>query len=78
MGGGTSAENPHIEAIQDVKISEHMSMSDVSNIIRYTVKAGTETPVKQSGLNDAVAFDIESIKTVATENITIILEEATS
>ena len=55
-----------------------MSMSDVSNIIRYTVKAGTETPVKQSGLNDAVAFDIESIKTVATENITIILEEATS
>ena len=78
LGGGTSAENPHIEAIQDVKISEHMSMSDVSNIIRYTVKAGTETPVKQSGLNDAVAFDIESIKTVATENITIILEEATS
>ena len=79
LGGGTSAENPHIEFIDYVSAGEIISDFD-TRAIKTNINAGiTKDIVTRKPFETVNASDIiENAKVVVSENITITLEEVNS
>jgi len=73
LGGGTSAENPHIEAIQEIKISDHIDLFEWSKGRDIVTNIATQNPAKDS-LVQTIRADIESMTAIVSNNVVITLE----